>query len=340
MRAPAFRRTHAKTLRLRRAVSRFLVNRLAQAIVVLALVSFLVYGLIGLMPGDPVDIMVSGNPELTSEDADRLKALYGIDRPILERYWNWAKSALSGDFGYSRVHAVPVLDILLPRLANTLILLGLSLVSALAIALPIGVYAAIRPYTRTDTLINLICFAGISIPPFWLALMMIMVFAVFLGVLPAGGMMTVGDGGFLDRLRHLLLPVMTLTLASIGDYTRYVRAAVMEQLRLDYVRTAAAKGASESAIVWRHALRNALIPIVTIVALDLGLLFSGALITETMFAYLGMGKLIYDSILGNDYNLALVGLLFATLTTLAGNFLADVVYAGLDPRVGYERRQV
>ena len=321
-------------------MARFLVNRLLQALAVVVLVSFLVYMLIGLMPGDPIDIMVSGDPDLTSEDLARLKALYGLDRPLLERYGNWAKAALGGDFGYSRVHAVPVMDILLPRLANTLLLLGISLVLALAIALPVGVYAAVRPYTRTDTAINLICFAGISIPPFWLALMMIMIFAVFLGALPAGGLFTPGDGSLSDRARHLVLPVLTLTLASIGDYTRYVRAAVMEQLRLDYVRTAAAKGVARGTVVWRHALRNALIPVVTVVSLDLGTLFSGALITETMFQYLGMGKLIYDSIFGNDYNLALIGLLFATVTTLGGNFLADVVYVGLDPRIGFERRRV
>ncbi len=307
---------------------------------VIALVSFLVYGLIGLMPGDPIDIMVSGDPEITSEDVARLKALYGLDKPLLVRYGNWAKAALGGDFGYSRVHAVPVMDILLPRLANTLLLLGISLILALLIALPVGIHAAVRPYSRTDTAINLICFAGISIPPFWLALMMIMIFAAILGVLPAGGLYTPGDGSLTDRLRHLVLPIMTLTLASVGDYTRYVRAAVMEQLRLDYVRTAAAKGVARNAVVWRHALRNALIPVVTVVSLDLGTLFSGALITETMFQYLGMGKLIYDSILGNDFNLALIGLLFATLTTLGGNFLADVVYVGLDPRIGFERRRV
>ena len=321
-------------------MARFLVNRLLQALAVVALVSFLVYMMIGLMPGDPIDIMVSGDPELTSEDLARLKALYGLDRPLLERYWNWVRAALGGDFGYSRVHAVPVMDILLPRLANTLLLLGISLLLALAIALPVGVYAAVRPYTRTDTAINLICFAGISIPPFWLALMMIMIFAVFLGALPAGGLYTPGDGSLSDRARHLVLPVLTLTVASIGDYTRYVRAAVMEQLRLDYVRTAAAKGVGHSAVVWRHALRNALIPLVTVVSLDLGTLFSGALITETMFQYLGMGKLIYDSVLGNDFNLALVGLLFATITTIGGNFLADVVYVGLDPRIGFDRRRV
>src|SRR5690606_6501756 len=161
--------------------------------------SFLVYGLIGLMPGDPIDVMISSNPELTPADAARLKALYGLDRPILERYRNWLVAALGGDLGYSRVHAVPVLDILLPRLGNTLLLLGTSFVLAVAIALPIGVYAAVRPYSPADTAINLLCFGGISIPSFWLALLLMLLFAVTLGWLPASGMSTVGGGGLADR---------------------------------------------------------------------------------------------------------------------------------------------
>lgn len=158
-------------------------------------------------------------------------------------------------------------------------------------------------------------------------------------MLPAGGMAPVGGtGGLWERLPYLVMPVATLTLVSVGGYTRFVRAAVIEQLRQDYIRTARAKGVPERSVVWRHALRNALIPVVTIVALGFGTLFSGALVTETMFAYLGMGKLIYDSILGNDYNIALVGLLLATVMTLAGNLLADLGYAALDPASPSPRR--
>ena len=319
---------------------RFLVSRLLQAFVVLAVMSALVYGLIGLMPGDPVDIMITSNPDLTPADAERLRALYGLDRPLAERYWNWLSAALAGDLGYSRVHPMPVMELLLPRLGNTLLLVGTSLVLAAAIAVPVGVYAAVRPYRLPDTMINLACFAGISVPPFWLALMMMMLFAVTLGWLPAGGMATPGASGFWDRAEHLVLPVMTLTLASVGGYTRYVRAAMMEQLRQDYVRTAMAKGVAARAVVWRHALRNAMIPVVTILALEVGTLFSGALITETMFGYLGMGKLIYDSIMGNDYNVALAGLLFATVMTVFGSLLADIAYVGLDPRITFAEERV
>ncbi|QQP91645.1 ABC transporter permease [Skermanella sp. TT6] len=315
---------------------RFVAVRLLEALVVLLIMSFLIYGLIGLMPGDPIDLMINADPNLTAADAARLRELYGLDQPIWERYLNWLSAALQGDLGYSRLFSRPVPEVLAPRLVNTLLLLGISFALSLAIAIPLGVFAARRPYGAADTAINLACFAGISVPPFWLALLFIILFAVVLGVLPAGGMAPVGGtGGLWERLPYLVMPVATLTLVSVGGYTRFVRAAVIEQLRQDYIRTARAKGVPERSVVWRHALRNAMIPVVTIVALGFGTLFSGALVTETMFAYLGMGKLIYDSILGNDYNIALVGLLLATLMTLAGNLLADLGYAALDPRITF-----
>ena len=316
-------------------MTRFLATRVAQSVIVLALMSFAIYALIGLMPGDPIDLMISADPKMTPEDAARLRALYGVDKPVVERYANWLWAALGGDLGYSRLYAAPVLDVLLPALGNTLILLGLTLVLSLAIGLPAGVVAALRPYSRTDYAINLFAFAGLSVPAFWLGLLLIIVFAVILGVLPAGGTGTVGGAGFWDQAKCLGLPVVNLTLASVGGHTRYMRAAMMETLRQDYIRTARAKGAGRARVVLGHALRNAMIPVVTIIALQFGYLFSGALITETIFAYPGMGKLIFDSIMGNDFNLALVALLFATLVTLVGNLLADVAYAWLDPRIAY-----
>lgn len=312
---------------------RFLGQRLFEALVVLFLMSFAIYGLIGLMPGDPIDLMINADPKLTPDDAARLKALYGLDRPIVERYWNWLVAALGGDLGYSRVYTKPVIEILFPRLGSTALLLGISLLLSLAIAIPLGVYAALNPYSKADYAVNMFCFAGISLPPFWLALLLILCFAVVLGWLPAGGMLTVGDGGILDRLQYMILPVLTLTIHSVGGFTRFMRASMMETLRQDYVRTARAKGLSEARVVTGHALRNALTPLVTVVALSFGGLFSGALITETMFGWRGMGKTIFDAIMGNDFNLALVGLLLATGFTLLGNFLADLCYAWLDPRV-------
>jgi len=312
----------------------FLTRRLIGMGIVLMAMSFIVFMLIGLMPGDPIDIMIASNPDLTPADGERLKRLYGLDLPLWERYGNWLGGVLSGDLGYSRTYNQPVMDILLHRLGNTVVLLGLSSLVAIAIAIPLGVLAATRPQSPADSAINLFCFAGISVPPFWLALVFILLFAVGLGWLPAGGMGSPEDG-VLGRLEFLVLPVATLTIASLAGYTRFARAAMIEVLRQDYIRTARAKGLSPGRTVFGHGLRNAMLPLTTIIALDFGTLFSGALITETMFGYLGMGKLIYDSILGNDFNLALVGLLLATLVVLIGNFLADIAYAVLDPRISF-----
>jgi len=319
-------------------VSRYLVARAAQTVLTLVLMSLVVFLLIGLMPGDPIDLMISGDPNMTSEDAARLRAAYGLDRPLMERYAAWAVEALHGNFGYSRSFGQPVLAVLWPRLLNTLLLAGTAFVLAVAIALPLGIRAAARPRSRTDYLINLFCFAGVSAPPFWLALLLITLFAVKLGWLPAGGMADLRPGtpwnaALSDQIRHLALPVLTLTLVQLSGYTRFMRGAMIEVLRQDYIRTARAKGAPPGTVLWRHAFANALAPVLTVLALSFGGLVSGALITETMFAWPGMGKAIYQAILENDYNLALIGLLVATTATIAGNLLADLGYAWVDPRV-------
>jgi peptide/nickel transport system permease protein len=314
-------------------MTRIIIERFIQSAGILLVMSFVIYALMGLMPGDPIDLMISADPKITSGDAERLRNLYGLDKPLVERYGNWFGAALSGDLGYSRLHSKPVLDVLWPALGNTVVLLGLAFGLSLAISLPAGILAATRPYSKTDYAINFAAFAGISTPPFWLALLLIIIFAVIWGILPAGGAGSLDENGLLDTLRFMALPVISLTIASVGGQTRYMRAAMIETLRHDYIRTARAKGLSENRVVLNHALRNALIPVVTIIALDFGALFSGALITETIFAYPGMGRLIFDSIMGNDYNLALLALLFATALTLLGSILADIAYLRLDPRI-------
>jgi peptide/nickel transport system permease protein len=316
-------------------VLRYISHRLVESALVLLGMSFLIYVLLGLMPGDPIDLLASGDPNITSEDLARLKAVYGVDRPLPERYGHWLQSALTGDFGYSRLYARPVTELMAPRLANTCLLMGLSFALALLIALPAGILAAVRPRGWLDYALNLVAFAGISVPSFWFALLMILLFSVTLSWLPASGVQSIGPTGLADRALHLVLPVLTLTILTVGGILRFTRSAMIEALRQDYVRTARAKGLSTAQVVIGHALRNAMIPVVTILALNFGALFSGALIVETMFAYLGMGKMIYDAIIGNDFNLALVGLLFATLLTLFSNLGADVVYAWLDPRISY-----
>jgi len=288
------------------------------------------------MPGDPIDIMVQSDPDLTPADADRLKAIYGLDQPLMSRYWNWLTSAVQGEFGFSRIHNRPVLEILGPRLANTFLLMGSSLLLALMLAIPMGVYSAIRPNSRSDFAINIFALGGTSIPLFWLALILIVVFSVWLEWLPSSALYE-HNASLLNKVRHMVLPVFALSLATVGPLTRHMRAAMIEVLEHDYIRTAHAKGLGERRVVINHALRNAMIPVVTVLSLSFGSLFSGALITETMFSYLGTGKLIFDSIMGNDYNMALISLLFATVLVLLGNFVADLLYAWLDPRISYRQ---
>lgn len=316
-------------------MSRRIALRLIQAALVLLVLSFVVYGLIGLMPGDPIELMAAGSPTMTAEDVARLKALYGVGTPLIPRYLHWLAGALAGDLGYSRLTGLSVLKTLGPPLGHTLALMLTSLALALLAGLPLGVAAAMRQRRALDHGLNLAAFAAISLPVFWLGLLLIMVFAVGLAWLPASGVETPGGGGFADRVHHLILPVAALAVASFGHYMRYMRAAMIGALREDWVRTARAKGASWLRVATRHALRNALVPVVTVLALDFGTLFSGVVVTETVFAYPGTGKLIFDAVMGNDYNLALAALMLATATTLAGSILADLAYAALDPRVRF-----
>jgi peptide/nickel transport system permease protein len=313
---------------------RHIALRLTQSVLILLIMSFLVFGLISLMPGDPISLMAAGSPNMTPEDVVRLKALYGTDSPWTLRYGHWLGAALSGDLGYSRLSAQSVARTLVNPLTNSVALMTCSLSLALLLAVPAGVIAALRQGRPLDHLLNLAAFAAISLPVFWLGLLSIIVFAVSLSWLPASGVETVGGGGAIDRLRHLALPVLALAVAGFGHYMRYTRAAMISVLRQDWIRTARAKGLSWPQVVLRHAMRNAMIPVVTILSLDLGTLFSGIVVTETVFAYPGMGKLIYDAVTGADYNLALAGLMMATGLTLAGSVLADCAYGLLDPRIG------
>jgi peptide/nickel transport system permease protein len=313
----------------------WLIRRLFHFTLVMAVMSVLIYMLIGLMPGDPIDLMIAADPDMTPADAARLRTLYGLDLPLHVRYGNWLAALLQGDTGFSRLFGQPVPEVLLPALANTLKLLGLALFCSVAIAIPAGMAAGLRPRGMVDYGVNLLAFAGVSLPQFWLALLLIIAFAVQLQWLPAGGPPPPGSG-WGEVVNHYILPVACITIASVGEHTRFVRASVIDVMRQDYIRTAQAKGAGPARLIGRHVLRNAMLPVITVLALDFGYLFSGALITETMFAWPGMGKLVFDAVMGNDFNLALIALLLITFVTLAGNLLADLAYALLDPRIRYQ----
>lgn len=320
----------------------FITRRILQTLAVIAVLTYVCFYLMSLMPGDPVDMMVASNPKITAEDVARLKSLYGLDQPVYKRYGNWIGNIVQGDLGYSRTYRVPVQELMGPRLWNTFILSFLSLGFSLLLAIPLGVISALKPGSRTDYFMNLFSFAGISIPSFWLAIVLIIIFAVKFPVLPAGGTQTIGAGdmGFwadmADRSIYLILPVLSLSIQQIGRFSRFTRSAMLEAMRNDFIRTARAKGLARSTVIWRHGFRNALIPLITILALSFSGLFSGAILTETVFAYQGVGKLVYDSIIGNDYNVAMISFVISVSMVLLMNLLADILYGFADPRISYK----
>lgn len=295
--------------------------------------SFMLFVIIGLMPGDPLENMFEGNPSLTPELMAQMRELYGVDQPLFTRYWNWVTTAAQGDLGYSSLYFRPVLVVLFPAMIQTAKLLGLTLLVSVPLAMTLGAIAARKPNGIVDSIIGVFSFAAISLPNFWVSLLFIMLFSVTLGWLPASGSPMSDDASLWVRLRHLILPVAVLVMFHVGPLIRYVRASMIETLSADFVRTARAKGLNENAVLIRHALRNALIPMVTVLALSFGHLFSGALVIETIFGMLGMGKMIFDAIANVDFNLALVGLLLAIVVVLISNLIADLGYAFLDPRI-------
>jgi peptide/nickel transport system permease protein len=307
---------------------RLIGARLAQILITLALLSLAAWFAIGLMPGDPVALAIIGDPRLTAEDAARMRALHGLDQPLFERYLAWATRLLAGEFGYSRLFAQPVTGVLWPALGSTLVLLGAALLLAAGIGVGLGVLAALRP--RLAGAADALAVLGQSTPSFWLGILLIILFAVELGWLPAGG---TAEGSGLETLRFLALPVATLAITHLAAYLRHTAAAMTAALHEPWVRSARARGAGEARIAWRHAFPNAAVPLLQIAALDGAALVSGALVTETVFARPGMGKLIYDAIMGNDYNLALLALLLVALVTMLATLAADLAQRALDPRL-------
>lgn len=307
-------------------MTRLLASRLAQIAATLAILSFCAFALIALMPGDPIEVAIAGDPRLTSEDAQRMRVLHGLDRPFHERYLAWAGGLLRGEFGYSRLFAQPVAALLGPALLSTLALAGTALLLALTLGVALGALAASRP--RAAPAVDGIAVMGQAMPTFWLGILMIILFAVTLGWLPAGGAAEAGAG-----LTYLVLPVATLAIAHLAAYARHSAASLEATLTEPWIRTARARGASERIVLLRHAFPNAALPVLQIAALDAGALAGGALVTETVFARPGMGKLLYDAVMGNDTNLALVALLFVALVTMLATLGADLMQRLLDPRL-------
>jgi peptide/nickel transport system permease protein len=313
----------------------YLTRRVLGTIPLLLGVSMILFAVLLLAPGGPADVYAD-NPGVSAASLENLKRELGLDQPIPVQYVRWVSAFARGEWGFSIRSGQPVLETALERIGPTLMLGGTAFALALVIALPLGVFSALRRYTTVDYIFTFLSFLGISMPIFWLALMLQAFFAVKLRWLPSAGLETIGGGDVLDRLRHIVLPACILAVANIASWGRFVRASMLDVLGLDYVRTARAKGLSERTVTYRHALRNALIPVVTIIALDFAGIVSGAVITETIFAWPGMGRLFIESMNGRDYPVLMALLMIGSFALVVTNLLTDLVYAAIDPRIRYE----
>jgi len=311
----------------------YLLRRILLAIPMLLAVSFVSFAIMQSVPGGPLAIY-RNNPNVRAADIARLEKQLGLDKPMTTQYAIWLRNMVTGNWGRSLASGLPVTEMIGERIGNTFYLMGTALFLTLLLAIPIGVLSAVKRYSFFDHTATLFSFLGFSVPIFWLGLVAIIVFAVWLDWLPAGGMRTINaEFSIVDRLRYLILPASLMAFHSAAQYSRYVRSSMLEVVRQDYITAARAKGLRERVVIYRHALRNALIPLITVVALDLPALFSGALLIETVFAWPGMGRLFWNSATRFDYPV-LMGIIITTaLLVIVCNVVADIFYAFADPRV-------
>ena len=318
-------------------MSRYLLRRLLIAIPSLLGISIVLFTVLALAPGDPFGDLAT-NPNVPPEVGAALRAKFGLDDPIALRYLHWLVAMLHGDWGFSFVSRVNVDTLILQRLPTTLFVIGSALVLSLLIALPVGVFAAVRPYSFFDQTVSMLAFIGFSLPTFFTGLLFILVFSINLDWLPfvyRADINATGWHWYWEEFRQAVMPVTVLGLALGASWTRYVRSAVLDVIRLDYVTTARAKGLPELMVIVKHVVRNALIPVVTLVALEMPALFGGAIVTEQIFRVPGIGSLLISAILANDTPVIMaVTFVFACLVIIF-NLTADILYGWLDPRIAY-----
>lgn len=318
-------------------MSRYLIRRLLIALPSLLGISLILFTVLALAPGDPFEELAT-NPNVPAEVAANLRAQFGLDDPVMLRYWRWLTAMLQGDWGFSFVSRVDVDELILQRLPVTLVVIGSSQVLALLIALPIGIFAATRPYSVFDQIANTLAFVGFSLPTFFTGILFILLFSITLDWLPfvyRADIDATGWQWFWEHFKQTIMPVAVLGLFQGATWTRFVRSAVLDVIRLDYVTTARSKGLAERVVILKHVVRNALIPVVTLVALQMPAVFGGAIVTEQIFRVPGIGSLLISAILANDTPVIMsVTFVFACLVILF-NLLADLVYGWLDPRISF-----
>jgi len=312
----------------------YIARRILIAIPVFLGITIIAFFLIYMAPGNPVDMLI--NPHVTQAALDAKSEALGLNQPIYVQYFKWFSNMLHGNLGYSMKTYRPVTEMIGERIGPTLLLMGLSLLVGFIIAIPIGILSATKQYSKLDYAAITGSFLGISVPNFFLGLGLVYIFSVKLRWLPSSGMINIGQGGgFTDRLLHLILPVTVLAANVAGRDVRYIRSSMLEILGQDYLRTARAKGLREFFVINKHALRNALIPIVTILGLEIPIMFAGAVVTEKIFSWPGIGQLTIDSILSRDYPTVMGLNILAAVIVLAANLITDIIYAFVDPRIKY-----
>ncbi len=311
---------------------RFLLRRALQSLPLLLLVSLLVFLLIHAAPGGPLAVYLS-NPNVRPQDIERLRHALGLDRPLWQQYFAWLTAFARGDWGYSFTDGRAVSERILDRVPASLELVGASFVASLALTFPAGIGAAVRRAGWFDRVTTALAFAGISLPVFWLGLLLQMIFAVALGWLPSAGRATVGAAGLGDRLQHLVMPVTVLSFVQAAAWSRFLRASMIDALGRPFVLAAEARGLSRARVICRHALANALAPLATVVLLDAALVVSGAVVTESVFAWPGIGSLFTEALARRDYSVLMALLMLTSTAVIVLNVVADTAYAILDPRV-------
>ncbi len=321
----------------------YIIRRILYMIPTLFGITLITFLIVNLAPGEPAALDASKmNPNISAEDIEKLRKIYDLDKPVMYRYFKWLKKILTLDFGESFKDGRKVLDKIAERIPNTLILNILAIIVSFAIGVPLGIMAAVWRNTWFDKITTVLVFIGYSLPGFWFALMLILVFGVKLGWLPISGIHTIGAeewpfwDRFIDLLKHLVMPVIVFSIGSFASLSRYMKMSLLDVINQDYVRTARAKGVPEWKVIYWHALRNALIPIVTLFGFMLPGLIGGSFIIETIFGFPGMGRLGYDAIMNRDYPTIMAISVIVSFLTLLGNFLADVLYALVNPTIRYE----
>jgi peptide/nickel transport system permease protein len=310
----------------------FLLSRFMQSVVLLVIVSIIGFTVLNLMPGGPL-AQYGLDPGMTAEDLARLKEQLGLNQPIWVQYFDWARGLLSGDWGTSFRDGTPVLSVIRGHIFATLLLMGSSTVIAIAVGTWIGIRGATHRYSIFDYTATIGAMVALSIPTFWFGLVGIYVFSLKLGWFPAGNMYTIGDASVLDYLHHLIMPSVVLALVHIAIWSRYMRTAALDVISQDFIKTARAKGVPERRVLMKHVVGNALLPMITLAGVQLPSILTGALVTETVFTWPGMGRLFLDSLGYSDFPVVMGLLMFSAILTILGNLIADIVVALVDPRI-------